>query len=381
MKKVFLVLKEDIVGYPPVLSIMQALLDLNVQVDVVGSYSDQEQRMRYEKKGVKFSDLKPYNGFTSLPGKLSQMISYQRYVKKYLSENCKKDDFVWIMLAENVFLFSDIISKYKTILHFFEYVDPKINWKYKILNPFFDMGQACRDAYRIVCCEYNRAHITKGIFGLNELPHILPNKYFAEDSELSNPPEEIQNVVREIKEKTNGKNIILYQGIFLDKERRLEEFIQAVNSLGDNYVLIAMGRGSQMYDDLKKKYSSDKIIFIDFIKPPYHLLITRLAKIGILSYFPRPKSMGAVINPLYCAPNKIFEYSRYSIPMLSNDVPALMSAFKEYNCGEVVTYPMTPDKISEKIEYILNNYNEYSVGAKAYYDSVDIIKIVNDIIA
>lgn len=76
-----------------------------------------------------------------------------------------------------------------------------------------------------------------------------------------------------------------------------------------------MGRGSDYYDDLRSRYASERVLFVPFIRPPHHLQVTRLASIGVLSYFPDPSSLAAVINPLYCAPNKIFEYARYGVPM------------------------------------------------------------------
>ena len=60
-----------------------------------------------------------------------------------------------------------------------------------------------------------------------------------------------------------------------------------------------------------------------------------MASIGVLSYFPRSGSIGRTLNPLYCAPNKIFEYSKYGIPMISNDVPALRYSYMEFHCATV----------------------------------------------
>lgn len=378
--KVFLVIKEDIVNYPPVLSIIDALLINKVDVFVLGGYSDNDQKNKLMGRGVEFADILPYNGETSLIKKFVQMLDYRHKVEHYLKTCYQEGDIVWIMHAENVLLLNKLINKYKTIVHFFEYVNPQINWKYRLFAPSFDMGAACRNAYKVICCEYNRAHITKGLFMLEDLPIVLPNKFFATDECLQDPPVEIEKLLSDIKNKIFNKKVILYQGVFLDRERRLEEFIQAVNALDDDYVLIAMGRGAEMFNRLKEKYASNKIIFIDFIKPPYHLLITQLADIGILSYFPRPDSVGSVINPLYCAPNKTFEYGRYSIPMLSNDVPALFYQFKEYHCGEIISYPVTPDKIKDKILSIFADVDNYRKGAKTFYDSVDIVEIINEIV-
>ena len=378
--KVFLVLKERLVSYPPVLSLIDSLLLLGKEVVFVGDSRGFDQREKYESKGVVFEDTTEYKAKASVFEKFMRMRMFKRDVTRYLKGRIGEGDILWIMHAESVCLLHDLVPKYKTVLHFFEYVEPQISWKYRLLSPGFDMGKACRSAYKVVCCEYNRAHITKGLFQLEDLPVILPNKFFADDTVLENPPADVAEKVSAIAEKIEGKKVVLYQGIFLDKERRLEEFIRAINAMPDDYALIAMGAGSEMYEDLKKRYSSSKIIFVDFINPPYHLLVTKLASIGILSYFPRSQSVATVINPLYCAPNKTFEYSRYGIPMISNDVPALYYQFLEYHCGEIVTFPMTEEQIIAKIYKISKNRAYYEEGARKFYDSVDIVEIVKTIV-
>ena len=380
MNTVFLILKERIVSYPPVISIMDALLRLNKKVVFIGNSSDYDQKEDFEKRGVKFEAVTKYDGSASNIEKFIRMKLFKRDVNKILKQKFFDGDELWIMHGETVCLLNSLVGNYKTIIHFFEYVDPHLNWKFRILSPSFDMGETCRKAYKVVCCEYNRAHITKGLFQLEELPVILPNKFFSDEETLENPPSDVLAKVNDIKGKVEGKNVILYQGIFLDKERRLEEFIQAVNTMSDDYVLIAMGRGSEMFESLKKKYSSHKILFVDFIKPPFHLLVTKLAKIGVLSYFPRNRSIATVLNPLYCAPNKTFEYGRYGAPMISNDVPALAYLFSEYHCGEIVEYPVTGEKIKDKIEKIMGDYENYSKSAVNYYNSIDIIEIISKIV-
>lgn len=262
----------------------------------------------------------------------------------------------------------------------FEFVEPKVSWKYRLLNPFLNISDTLQHAHRVVCCEYNRAHIAKGLFQLKELPAILPNKMVTTESSCSVVPQDVLTSVNRIKEFVAGKKVILYQGIFLDAERRLEEFCEAMAALPEEYVFIAMGKGSEMYDNLKRRYESNRIIFIPFIRPPFHLLITKMASIGVLSYFPRPGSIGRTLNPLYCAPNKIFEYSRFGIPMISNDVPALRYAYLEHHCGLCIDDPMTPNQIANSINAIMNDYEHFSAGARCFYESVDIEAIVKNLI-
>lgn len=381
MKRIFIVLKEDIIDFPPVLSIISILAENSCKVYHLGTYSDKEGRKRLEEKGVEFIQMPRYNGKATPLIKMYSQIRFRNELKKNLKDShLEKEDVVWLIQAETVFLLGSLVKKYTTICHALEFFDQNIGWKYRLLSPRLDLAWTLQHAHKVVCCEYNRAQIEKGIFQLQELPIILPNKIVVDDEGLDILPPIIQTLINEIKVKTEGKKIVLYQGIFLDKERRLEEFCEAMGELPDDYVFIAMGRGSEMYERLKKKYESSKILFIPFINPPYHLQVTQMATIGVLTYFPRSGAIGRTLNPLYCAPNKIFEYSRYGIPMISNDVPALKYSFMEYHCGECVDYPMSKKGIVATIKKISCNYQAYRDGAIKYYESIDPQDIVLKII-
>lgn len=379
--KVILIMKEDIVQYPPILSMINVLIKLQKKVVFIGPYSDKQQKNKLKEKGVVFYDKISLNVKSKPIHKIIEQLRFRHYVKSVLTSIYEQDDEICIINEDTVCLLWKVICMYKYLIYFLETPGYNVRLKYRIYTPSFKLINACRGAHKIICCEYNRAHIIKGLFQLDELPIILPNKFFKIESQLDdrNIPDDIQLILDEVKSRTVGKKIILYQGVFNSGERRLEEFILAVNSLPDEYVLLAMGRGNAMFELLKEKYSSDRIIFIDFINPPFHLGITSLAHIGILSYFPVNKSFIQILNPLYCAPNKIFEYSKYGLPMISNDVPALKSTFKEFNCGEIVEYPISISGIAQKILTISSNYEMYTKGALNYYKSVDVEKIIASI--
>lgn len=379
-KTIYLILKEDIVYYPPVLSIINVLLDLNIQVVHIGVYSDEIQKSNYEKAGVVFLSTINYDGKANLINKFHQQLKYRKQVENYLkNRKFNKGDLIWMFQAETVCLLSNLVKQYPTIIQPFEFFNPIINWKYKLLNPTFNMGVTMRRAKAIVTCEYNRSQITKGIFSLKELPYVLPNKPYLQEKE-STAPIEVNNIIREIESKAKGRKIILYQGVFT-ADRKLDEFCEALMQMSDKYVLLLMGKTSLMYEQLKMKYISDNIIFIPFIQPPYHLLVTQICSIGILTYFPGGTDFANVINPLYCAPNKIFEYGKFGKPMLANDIPGLKYIFKEFNCGECIQDPINIADIKSAINKIFANYDSYVSGSKEYYSSIDLKAIINKIIS
>ena len=141
-----------------------------------------------------------------------------------------------------------------------------------------------------------------------------------------------------------------------------------------------MGRGNAYFDSLRNTYESNRIIFIHFIRPPYHLLITQKASIGILTYHPQQRTYPGVINPLYCAPNKIYEYGLYGIPMLGNDIPGLKYIFSEFNCGLTLHYPITPQIIAKNVSEIEGDYSHFTFGSRKLYDSVNIEDTISNIL-
>ena len=246
----------------------------------------------------------------------------------------------------------------------------------KILYGKTNISDVLNKSKGIICCEYNRAHILKGVFGLARLPHVLPNKPYVDYNVLRKLPNSLKDKIDRIRHQIGSRKVILYQGIFL-KERRLDEFCEAINELTD-YVLLILAKESPELNEFKSKYKSDKIIFIPFINSPFHLCITRMARIGILTYMPKVGNIFQVANVLYCAPNKTFEYGKFSIPMIANDLPALRTVFDKYNAGICVNTPYDKDEIKKAIRTIDSNYEVYAQGAKSYYDSVDMLNLTKD---
>ena len=367
--------------YPPMQSLMRVLLESQNRLYFVGICSDIQMKMAFEKMGVTFVHLD-----SRLSGgqicRIRKHFNVQKKIRRIVGDYKITDkDLLWIEYSYLVYTNYNDLKGLRYIAHFYEFVNDSLGWKYKLFYSDFNMKSYLQKAVGVIHCEYNRAIITKGLYSLEKLPYILPNKPYFEEKLLDNIPEDISFQIREIENRISGKKVILYQGSFESKERRLEEFCQAVDLLPCDYILVAMGFGGEYFQSLKNKYESERIYFVPYIKPPYHLRITKHASIGVLTYNPLNTSIAGVINPLYCAPNKIFEFSRYGIPMISNDVPGLKYIFKEFQCGMTVSYPVTPEKIAHIILQISKKEHFFHKGSENYYNTVDFKEIVNDILA
>lgn len=374
--KVILTMIYDVKLFPPVVSICNILSELNYEIVYIGGCSDvNTEKTLIEKNCVRFYKTSLYGG--NGMQRIIQQWRYRKQVLKILkTEYNQKTTYLWLLHSETVSLFSGVLDCYDTISHLFEFKNPSKKLAYKILNPFSSFELDLKKSKRIICCEYNRAHITKVIYDLDRLPYILPNKpYNKQSEEVVNLPPSIQEVIV----KYRDKKIILYQGIFIP-ERKVDGFIEAVNLLPNDYVLFLMGGGSSLYDELKSEYQSDRIVFLPFIAPPLHLEITKLAYIGILVYIVNGVPINHAINVLYCAPNKLYEYSKFGIPMIANDLPALDMVFSQNRAG-VCLQTLSAKEISEAILKIDSDYEVYSRLSHQLYESIDMVDLVKNIVS
>lgn len=386
--RIILIPKDDLVKYPPTLSLINVLLKLGKEIECVGRYSDEIGRRKLERQGVKFIDvyreLKDSSRYRIVNWMtiIKRMRQYKKAMKNYFdTANISKDDIVWFMYSNSIATLQPYIEKYNYIVQFYEFENFAIDGKSRLLHPSYDVHRFLNRAKALIHCEYNRAAITNGLYGLNKEYYILPNKPFdMEDGSQTEIPEDVKKTIADVSGKIKGKKVILYQGIFDPSERRLDEFCEAIPMLPEEYVFVAMGGGGSYFETIKKRYSSDRILLIPFIRPPFHLEITKIASYGVLAYHPAAHNYVDVLNPLYCAPNKIFEFGKFGIPMIANDVPGLKMIFEAYKCGETITYPLTSKKIAETVLRMNGDYQLYSKGSKEYYDSVDLEKTVKDIL-
>lgn len=149
------------------------------------------------------------------------------------------------------------------------------------------------------------------------------------------------------------------------------EFAKALKSANKDYILLLMGL--DRYNSVSKiKQIYDKTIFVDYIPAPHHLEVTSYAKIGIVFY--RPDSL----NKVFCAPNKIYEYSGFGIPIIGNSIPGLKNTVGKYGAAECIN--LTQNNIIETINKIENNYEIYSQNAKKFFESTDNLKTTKQLL-
>lgn len=282
-------------------------------------------------------------------------------IKKYCSISSK----IWILHEFTIMNLGPRILEIPYYLTMYELHSNLFITKENILKKYI------RTAQKIIVPEYMRAAIVRACVGLKNMPYVIPNKpYEYSDAEIKLENNKYIEIAKKIH--CEGKKIILYTGIFL-RERKLETIIDAVDKMKDKYQIVLIGQKSEYLEELLQKYPS--LMYWGFVKAPKHLSLVKLADIGIMTYVSDTGS----INPVFCAPNKIWEYAKYGLPMLCNDIPGLKFSV-EYNNMGVCCDIDSVDDVIDKINYIDLNYSELSLNALRYYDSIDIMRMIDQIV-
>lgn len=363
----------DILKCPPTLSVIQCLNDLGHSVVVCATKSDDLKRHFGNIKNVKFEFVEDsYSTNVNIIRKFTRMFSIRKQLWKIIDANYDEDTVLWVVSEVGVKHLGPKLLKKRYILHMFELLE---GMYYISGNPILKLDHElyAKNALALVEAEYNRAHITKAWWHLDKLPFVLPNKPYVSIPIEKNAEITSSEELKKLMKSLEGRKIILYQGN-ISKERPLDKFIKAVGELGNEYAFVMMLNGENPYPDLH----TDNSYFVPFVPPPYHLEVTSRAFIGILSYVPIKNSY-SILNTLYCAPNKIWEYSKFGVPMISNDLPALSYQYAVYNNGLCVDINDV-ESIKSGIMKISENYSEYSQNSLNFFDSVDIKEIISKII-
>lgn len=371
--KILLIHTSEIYIYPPVISLIQNLVRNGHEITLI----------TYDVKGldkqcldrIKYHLVNPNREYNRIKRYLFYPIRkhHLRMALKYLGKNV---DIVWTTTDEAVRDIGKPLLNYKHVMQLMELVEdiPLIpNQQFFMTN----LKKYANAAYKVVVPEINRAYIEKTWWNLKHTPCVLPNKpYELSLGELSDQEKKYLHLIQK-----ETRKIILYQGVFA-YDRSLDAFAEAIELLGtDQYCLYIMGKNSRtkdMWEKLCQKYKH--IQYLGYIPAPKHLHFTKYAYIGLLPYTPSQDVCHySILNAMYCAPNKLYEYSAFGIPMLGTDVAGLKFPFFQYNMG-ICCESLEPQKIAEGIKQIEQNHAIMSTNSYKFFMDTNLDKIVQGIL-
>lgn len=360
MKKIIVIHKGELTSMPPIISVILNLIDLKYPVTLIDTGVDEQWKIRLSKEGVLIY-VAPQEKRSDKIQKLQGYFSFRKYVNTILRNivsDCQ-NTILWVLGAGTIMALGKSLCRYRFILNIEELSDTsKIRLK--------AISRVINQAELVIMPEYNRAILYKFWFNLKEVPTVLPNKpyFFPTKQEMALLRAKYKKELDIIA----GRRVILYQGI-ISEDRDLTNYIKAVKSLGDNYVFVMIGSD---WGALSKYLSIDKnILYFGFLPAPEYLFFTSIAYIGIVTYDL------ISLNNAYCAPNKIWEYAKYGVPMIGNDIPGLRYSIFQAKAGTSVD-ENDEASISSGINLISNNYEDFSSNAKIFFDNQDNISVIKE---
>jgi hypothetical protein len=357
MKKILFICKVKLDKAVPIINIAQALNAEGNEIEIICSKISDGLENTLEKSGIKILSIgldepNSHNILFLAFLKLQYWLTFRSKVKKILSQ--KSVEILYIATADTAIALRGILNRYKYILHLRELHDRQPHYMKLIKKP-------AKQAYKVVVPEINRAYLYFNYLNLRELPIVIPNKPFYHPMKLKM---DICFLNKELQRRINSKKNIIYQGP-IAPERDLTELIKASKMLHE-YNLILMGQDAGMLDKYLK--INPNIIHISFLSPPLHLNVTSWAYIGVITYGFNS------LNTIYCAPNKVWEFTGFNIPILGNLNPGIRYTIGHARAGVIVDFENYKEILYGILE-IEKNYDNFQTNANLFYNSYNADRI------
>lgn len=207
----------------------------------------------------------------------------------------------------------------------------------------------------VIATSQERARAIKDHYGLRELPVIVSNFAGVEEEILESSQDE-QATNYELQDALQyGLPLVVYQGTMDVRSRCLDNLLRAFTGLRDNCVLLMVGDGPNL--DYLRKLSDDlglkeRVFFTGRLSKPQLMSIMRAASIGVVIYSNRE------VNNLLCTPNKIHEYARAGLAVVTSNQPPLVQMLSAHPIGKPFD-PHQPTTIQQAIGTVLSNLDTY----------------------
>lgn len=359
--KIIYLIKKGLQFFPPCLNQILFLNDLGMEVEVYHGKNSRFIDSLLDKRMIVHHTFQADQQSKNKFDQVINFLTFSREIKK-IQKQLQQDAVLWIGNLETAMTMdSDLLSRKEFVLNVLELYDERT-----IYDRY--LKKMATKAKLLICCEKHRAAIMQSRYKLENLPIVIPNKPYNLNVETS--------LSKDTKEKISmlrDSFIILYQGI-VTPDRPLEKIALALKKINDpNLCFIFIGKcDNKEYPDYLKKIYRDTY-YLGYIPAPEHLEITKLCHIGIANYD------YSSLNNVFCAPNKIYEYTKFSKPILGSLSIGLTETVEACGAAECVDFNNV-DEIAQGILKIKENYKSYSDAANTFYHSVDMKKLIENIL-
>jgi glycosyltransferase involved in cell wall biosynthesis len=180
---------------------------------------------------------------------------------------------------------------------------------------------------------------------------------------IKEPSTRVKNIINDIeKQKQENKKIIIYQGA-VNIGRGIEPVIKAMPLLPD-FIFYVVGDG----DIIHKLQAGEQVVLTGKIPADELRYITEKADVGVNIL----ENKG--LNYYYALPNRIFDYMRAGIPVVSTDFPEIRNIIEKYNAGVLIT-DCQPKELAKAIIQAIENKKQIKNDLSWEKESKKIIEI------
>lgn len=358
------ILKGKLEKLPPMLPRLMSFAQKGFQVKLICAEMTAGEQEILNGCNIECHTTNHATKFLGKENRLKDWSGFYKGVKKVLSDKCKDTDLLYICSADTALCLGALLNNYEYVLQSNELYDT---------NPLYRKGlkKYMRKAKAVVVPEYCRANICMYWYNLQAMPFVIPNTPFLPpcQGEREIQDKTAKNVIESIK----NRKIIIYQGHISCGDRDLRVVAEALKQLNDSrFVLLLMGRVcDDSVEQLKSIYNDT--YYIPFVKAPGHLDVTSHAYMGLLSYD------RVCLNNIFCAPNKIYEYSSLGIPMLGNNIPGLKYVVEHHGIGKCADYENV-NSVVNAIKMIDRDHQRYVDNMYAFGEKNNINDLLNELV-
>ncbi|WP_326716796.1 hypothetical protein [Vagococcus jeotgali] len=360
--KIIYFIRNSLHMYPPCLSQILYLDDLGQDLLVCFGSCDPTVKKILDERNIEYIDFNIQRNKNKYLGKIQSYSLYRKKVKEVLDSKYNEKDVLWFGTADSIFFLKKIVESKRYVMSILELYDD---------NDFYrkEIGKYINRAELVIACEYMRSRIMKSWWNLDEVPTTIPNKPYTHPREKHIIGS--TSLTKDLIDQIRGKKIILYQGI-ISADRDLYILAKTLKQMDSDYYLVLMGQ--EFFDSVKIiRELYPKTIYLGFVPAPLHLEITSYANIGIANYD------DSSLNNLFCAPNKIYEYSGFDIPMLCSNVIGLENTVGDAKAGICCDFEDTKS-ISAGLHKIIENQKDYSANAKVFFEQTNNLMVMEDVV-
>ena len=317
------------------------------------------------------SCYKVTTGLRKIVNRLKRVLTFFRHRREVRSLLPKLEAehgelLIWGQEFAGMALVGNRVMKYRHIVTMFEMFPPHSPlWVGVNYNKIMQTAT-------VVLPEPNRAWIYKAWMGLEKLPHVIYNKIDPHPRQRNMPlPQEAQEAFTKI----GDRPVFLFQGSWREDRKDIGMVLETIAKHRPEYCVVTMPATEEATARLSKY---DNAFVLPFIPAPGHLAVTSHATVGLAFYSEQPRDFFSRLNPIYCAPTKIYEYAGFGIPTLGNKLPGLQDTIERAGAG--ICCDLMEEAILAAADKLIADIDRFQRNAVKFFEDTDLVQETKDVL-